>query len=456
VPSSVPVGLRGRWFCQPMESSGGPDGGSDVSYESIPSEGGIESACDRGRDQLPRIISSSHCVEVFRRLRCIDGAYCCRASSPDDHARDGSGKAASGAQHQIELRAHDPLAGLPSRLMRFDGAMEAWLEETPRPRGNAQRTPYLYTSLNDAGARSELSILRAGNRRATLWYFTLDFLQQVWPLFLHADGSGLKMWERALLERGCTIQSTHIELGRVHCPQKSGKSRSAWLQAVFSAMQASKWCPDGEAQQLLLKRRLSHASMSIGDAIQIGGELFVVGMSGFVAVKEGVQMLPPMIEPDTEDEEDGRTSGEEESDENGDEAGDGGGAINSAIDGTNNGTIDSAEVAHGSGRNARKKRKKQKGPKDGVVEEEASKGKAKGGKGGVSGKTKGGKGVHGKAKGKGGKGQGGGGSSMAGWAAAAEGRWVPKAAAQGDRADRRAFRAQLQAERERHQQNQRQ
>mmetsp|Transcript_78708 Transcript_78708/g.176009 ORF Transcript_78708/g.176009 Transcript_78708/m.176009 type:complete len:384 (-) Transcript_78708:305-1456(-) len=275
---------------------GGGDGGSDASYESVASEGGYEAPSERGRDALPRIISSSHCVEVFRRVRWTDGAYCCRAPSLDE-GEDG-GKVL--AFRNQRLHPFDPLSGLPPRLMRFDGAMEAWLEEMPLPR-DPLNIPRPYLSLNDASNRPDLQILRAGNRRAILWYFNPEFLQQLWPLFLQPDEVGLKMWERLLLDRDCNIQSTHMEVGQVHCPPGKGKARGQWLKALFTAMQATKWTPDGEARSLLVKRRQCHASMSIGDAVQIGGELFVAGLSGFVEVKEGWRLLPNNYEPENEE-----------------------------------------------------------------------------------------------------------------------------------------------------------
>merc|ERR550532_2300051 len=174
--------------------------------------------------------------------------------------------------------------------------------------------PRPHLSLNDAATRhssgADLSILRAGNRRATIWYFTLEFLQQLWPSFLQPDGSGIKVWERALLERSYTIQQTHVEVGQVQCNAgKGGKQRVQWLKSLFAAMQASKWTPDGEARTFLIKRRPSHASMSIGDAVQIGGELYVAGLVGFVAVKEGDRLLPPNFEPENEEPEPSSTSG---------------------------------------------------------------------------------------------------------------------------------------------------
>jgi len=275
--------------------SGGDGAGSEASYESVASEGGYEPASERGRDPLPRIISSSQCVEVFRRIRQADGVFSCAINPPDE---------AAGRRGEKPKR-HDPLSGLPPRIMHFDGAMEAWLEEMPQPR-DPHRGPRQYASLNDAAqrnqSREDMALLRGGNRRATIWYFTLEFLQQLWPLFLSPDESGVKLWERALIERGCNIQSTHVEVGQIHYPQaKNAKARTQWLKAVFSSMQAAKWAPDGEARALLVKRRLSHTSMSIGDAIQIGSELFVAGLSGFVAVRESERLLPPNYEPENED-----------------------------------------------------------------------------------------------------------------------------------------------------------
>lgn len=139
-----------------------------------------------------------------------------------------------------------------------------------------------------------MSVLQEGNSRATLWYFTLEFLQQLWPVFLQPGSNGPEIWERALVERRCSIQSTHVEVGRVHCPAAKGgaKARNQWLKALFSAMQASCWTPDGEARTLMLKRGLSHASMSIGDIVQVGTDIYIAGLDSFVKVKSK-SVAPP-------------------------------------------------------------------------------------------------------------------------------------------------------------------
>eukprot|EP00930_Biecheleria_cincta_P098797 TRINITY_DN90445_c0_g1_i1.p1 TRINITY_DN90445_c0_g1~~TRINITY_DN90445_c0_g1_i1.p1 ORF type:complete len:396 (+),score=81.68 TRINITY_DN90445_c0_g1_i1:126-1313(+) len=390
-----------------MESAD-TDGASEASYESVASEGGYEPASERGRDPLPRIVSASHCVQVFQRLSyAADGVFCVH-DSPEDE-RQGRGK-----EKGLSSR-HNPLEGLPPRIMRFEGAMEAWLEEMPLARV-LTHVPRQYTSLNDAvsrkpqtalGRESDLSILRLGNRHATLWYFTLEFLQQLWPCFITPDMSGVQIWQRALLERGCNIQSTHVEVGQVHFPASKGKARMEWLKALFAAMQASKWTPEGEARSFLAKRRLSHASMSIGDAVQIGGELFVADVNGFVAVKQGELLLPPGFIP-LED------GGEEDLDEEDDEE-------------------ESAPPSDVGGKKKRQ-RKKKGGGGSGIDASGDNSAAGKGSKGEGKGKGKG------KADGKGG-GKNGKNSDGA--------RRPGEPGPGGDRADRRKLRAQLMAERDR-------
>lgn len=294
-------------------SQGSGDNNSEASYESVPSEGGYEPASERGRDLLPRIISASHCIEVYRKLRWADGAHFCRIED--------SSKA---RQRNGQPRRPDPLEGFPDRILRFDGAIEAWLEELPAPqKANAVVDSYL--SLNDAAAaRSDLSVLRAGNRRATLWYFKPEFQQQLWPSFLNPDGSGPSCWQQVLLERSANIMSTHVEVGQVHAPKAKGgqKGRTPWLKAVFAAMQASKWTPDGEAKTLLAKRRISHASMSIGDVVQIGAQLYVAGLDGFVVMK-GQGLLPAPLCLDESDGEQDSEASTEVQEANGDGSGQG-------------------------------------------------------------------------------------------------------------------------------------
>jgi len=141
----------------------------------------------------------------------------------------------------------------------------------------------------------ELSILQEGNKLATIWYFDANFFQQFFPKLLISDGEDAQYscWVHrwaALLQGSClTISKTHVELGRVHYPpNQNAKSKSTWLKSLFSALQTSRWCPTGEAFELLQKQRLCHASMSVGDAVQIGRELHFVTLTGFVSLDTGV------------------------------------------------------------------------------------------------------------------------------------------------------------------------
>jgi len=408
--------------------SGGADGGSEASYESVASEGGYEPASERGRDMLPRIVSASACVDVFRRVRWADAAHAVVSRDEDESG----GKALA-----RRLRPIDPCAGLPRRILRFDGAMEAWLEEIPLAR-DPSYIAQPYVSLNDAAERNSLcDILRAGNRRVTLWYFTLEFLQQMWPAFLNPNGWGVKAWEQALRERQCNIQSTHVAVGRVHGPPiKSAKQRGQWLKTLFGAMQAAKWTPDGEARQLLIKQRLSHASMAIGDCVQIGkSRLYVAGLTGFIAVKESQVLLPHDQELELDEEDEAEEEDDEEDDEEEEEE-----------------EEEAEEVKPQP--SAREKAGKKGGGKDGGSGKKGrgkgqgddNEGSGHGGKRGGKGKGRG----RGKGKGKGSKGNGGNGDNGIGEVNGTRPAKEQRAKEPGpvDRADRRKLRAELQAKRE--------
>merc|ERR1711957_171617 len=97
------------------------------------------------------------------------------------------------------------------------------------------------------------------------------------------------------------------EVGRVHCDARGAMAKQVWLKAIFSAMQADRWSPNGEARGLMMRRKLTHTSMSVGDAVQIGGELYVAGIAGFMRIKEATALLPPGSfddEPELDDRED--------------------------------------------------------------------------------------------------------------------------------------------------------
>lgn len=274
-----------------MDEDGGVDAGSDCSYESVASEGGYQPAAERGRDASSRIVTSSYCVEVFRHLSWANQSFCGQEKSSNSKENNsGQGK------KQKEKKgggpsATDPFAELPGQMLRFDGAMEAWLEELPVPR-EMRRRFIPYTELGDAAEMySSLSILKEGNRRAVVWYFNQNFLLQLWPFFFLPNSADV--WVKMLIDNQCTITATHIPLGEIHCPKDlKRKALDSWLNEVFAALQTSKWTPDGEARKLLSSKSLTHAAMAVGDVIQVGSQLYAAGLSGFVKIREASAILP--------------------------------------------------------------------------------------------------------------------------------------------------------------------
>jgi len=272
------------------------DGASEGSYESVASDGGYEAATDRGREQYPRIISSSNCVEVFQRVNWSEH-FNYRTIS-----RDEKEKIAKARGIPIPF---SPLDDLPKHLYRFDGAMEAWLEELPLSKNAVQVDPY--TSLSEVAARRpELSVLQEGNKLATIWYFNIDFFAKFFPkLFYYSDvhqrqhnpdfSFWVVQWAMLLRDSCMTIEQTHTEVGKVHYPpNQKRREREKWLKSLFSALQTSKWTPNGEARKITQAQKLCHASMSVGDAVQLGGELYFVTLTGFFSIPE--ELALPILE----------------------------------------------------------------------------------------------------------------------------------------------------------------
>eukprot|EP00746_Dinoflagellata_sp_MGD_P021056 gnl/MRDRNA2_/MRDRNA2_149107_c0_seq1.p1 gnl/MRDRNA2_/MRDRNA2_149107_c0~~gnl/MRDRNA2_/MRDRNA2_149107_c0_seq1.p1 ORF type:complete len:424 (-),score=84.99 gnl/MRDRNA2_/MRDRNA2_149107_c0_seq1:28-1179(-) len=275
-----------------MDGDDHGDGGSDCSYESVASEGGYQPASERGRAGESRIVTSSFCVEVFRHLNWADPTHCGNprsSNSKDNNA--GQGKKQQKGKKGAGLVV-DPFAELPSQMLRFDGAMEAWLEELPTPQESEQKMFLPYTELSDAAELyPNLSLLKEGNRRAVVWYFNQNFLLQLWPFFFMPNSADV--WVKMLIENSCSIDATHNPLGEINCPKGlKGKDLDSWLKQVFAALQTSKWTPNGEARKLLSSRGLSHAAMAVGDVVQVGSQLYAAGLSGFIKVREAPLILP--------------------------------------------------------------------------------------------------------------------------------------------------------------------
>jgi len=289
---------------------------SEASYESTPSVGDFQDSTHRGRDPRPRIITASHCMQVYTKFVRADAVRVKRVEESDSDALLKQGGFS---------KPPDMLQGMPSKLMRFDGAVETWLEQLCLPPGIARGTTEImqYERVNDAarlgGMPEKLkSVLQDGNGLASIWYFNIDFLERIWPLFLQGETPGPMTWRRTLLDIGRNIETTHVRLGRVHCPvEKRGRARTQWLENLFAALQFPVWSPRGECSKMVHDRGLSHASMAIGDAVVIGTQIYVVARDGFLEIEDCEALLPVgceelpgpedgrfVDEPDEEDDED--------------------------------------------------------------------------------------------------------------------------------------------------------
>jgi hypothetical protein len=68
------------------------------------------------------------------------------------------------------------------------------------------------------------------------------------------------------------ITETHTLLGEVDMTD---------LDEIFYKMQGEIWSPEGEARELIIRKGLNHTSMSVGDVVEMDGELFVCDRVGW-------------------------------------------------------------------------------------------------------------------------------------------------------------------------------
>lgn len=75
------------------------------------------------------------------------------------------------------------------------------------------------------------------------------------------------------------ISKTHVLLGTMG-PVKRGNSDN---EDIYVSLQGEIWSPDGEANDLIRSKGLSHTSMSIGDIIvdKKANKTYMVAMMGF-------------------------------------------------------------------------------------------------------------------------------------------------------------------------------
>lgn len=106
-----------------------------------------------------------------------------------------------------------------------------------------------------------------------------------------SKGRDFRMGVEWIVEKGILpkstkdLKKTHKLLGKI---KGAGNNANA-LEIVWGAMQGEHWSPAGEANTLIKKLGLHHTSMSMGDVIVMGKDMYMVDTFGFENIsKAGV------------------------------------------------------------------------------------------------------------------------------------------------------------------------
>jgi hypothetical protein len=148
---------------------------------------------------------------------------------------------------------------------------DRWWAESVQPT-HERFQDFMYRSLNDAAERREILGLKRGETE--VWYIRPD---TKWRDTLMSAGYVRDGGEPKLKGWNITaLPETHILLGKV---------ASEDLEAIWQALQAENWSPQGEARNLILGKGLHHTSMMMGDVIVLpSGQAHMPTSIGFAAV----------------------------------------------------------------------------------------------------------------------------------------------------------------------------
>lgn len=128
-----------------------------------------------------------------------------------------------------------------------------------------------YKTLNDASAAQGISELDQGQTK--IWYLKSDFSRDyMMGIDFITNQLGLE------LPTAKTIEDTHTLLGSI---------RETDLDKIFHMLQGEVWSPHGEARNVISDLGLWHTSMSVGDIIEVDGNLFFVDRFGFKKLVNG-------------------------------------------------------------------------------------------------------------------------------------------------------------------------
>lgn len=120
---------------------------------------------------------------------------------------------------------------------------------------------HYYLTLNNAALVTPFPELAKGTTK--IWYMK--------PEHMRALGFGGLTWakkEGTVVTKKTVREETHVLLGEINCVD---------LEEIFIMLQGENWSPRGEARTLIESLGLSHTSMSVGDVVEIGDQMFMVG-----------------------------------------------------------------------------------------------------------------------------------------------------------------------------------
>jgi len=165
-------------------------------------------------------------------------------------------------------------------FMKMDGILEAYLETDMMPlktyRRGGLRAPINH--FRSANIR-EIEEAPEGCREADVAFFNDHFFRNYLPSFI-SNGRAMHQWLAYVMQPKVGVRATHAVARKISCPVKDGPELYEWLHDVFTALQAPRYSPNGEAADML-DAGIDHASMTIGDFVRIGETLYMVGLDGF-------------------------------------------------------------------------------------------------------------------------------------------------------------------------------
>jgi hypothetical protein len=146
--------------------------------------------------------------------------------------------------------------------------IEKYLGESEFPIGQGAS----YKSVNDAEPYNS----GYGKGSTEIWYMNPKHFRNfsMGPDFIkkyYGTEEGEKM-EMEPMPTAKTLSKTHVLLGKIKETKKEN---------IFRMMQGENWSPAGEARNLIRSKGLKHTSMSVGDIIKIGSNIFMADNFGF-------------------------------------------------------------------------------------------------------------------------------------------------------------------------------